>query len=134
MYGLYIQGVIYNCVVFAAMMHFSPRYKDGEDYIGEHQDNERDLDPLAPIASLSLGRTRDFVFKHESAKRKHKTRPPDTETLKIELKHGSLLVMNYPTNKHWYHSLPPRKSLLGVRVNMTFRRLKPENTRNTNKL
>ena len=77
----------------------------------------------APIASLSLGRTRDFVFKHESVKDKRKQRPAGTETLKIELKHGSLLCMNPPTNNHWYHSLPARKNLIGLRINMTFRKI-----------
>ncbi|XP_067934078.1 DNA oxidative demethylase ALKBH2-like [Watersipora subatra] len=100
------------------------RYKDGIDYMGEHQDNEKGLDPQAPIASLSLGRGRDFVFRHKSVRHRSRHRPADSDNLKIELRHGTLLVMNPPTNNHWYHSLPARKQLLGVRVNMTFRKLK----------
>lgn len=100
------------------------RYKDGRDHIGEHQDDEKDLEPDAPIASLSLGSTRDFIFRHKSVKQKLKYQPPNTDKLKIELKHGTLLVMNHPTNSHWYHSLPVRKTVVGVRINMTFRKIR----------
>lgn len=105
------------------MIDLFDRYKDGEDYMGEHRDDEKDLDPSAPIASLSLGRTRDFVFRHSSVKHK-KNQLSNTDNIKIELRPGSLLLMNYPTNKHWYHSLPKRKNRLGVRINMTFRLMK----------
>ena len=44
-------------------------------------------------------------------------------TVKLLLEHGYLLMMNPPTNKVWYHSLPPRKNCLGVRVNLTFRKM-----------
>lgn len=45
------------------------RYKNGTDYIAEHRDDEKDLDPVVPIASLSLGQARDFVFKHRDARK-----------------------------------------------------------------
>ena len=92
--------------------------------MGEHQDDEKDLELSAPIASLSLGRTRDFVFRHVSVKRKQTKPVGNTDNIKIELTSGSLLLMNYPTNLHWYHSLPKRKNLPGVRINMTFRVMK----------
>ncbi|KAG8521228.1 DNA oxidative demethylase ALKBH2, partial [Galemys pyrenaicus] len=41
------------------------------------------------------------------------------------LAHGSLLMMNPPTNTHWYHSLPVRKKILAPRVNLTFRKILP---------
>ena len=40
------------------------RYKDGRDYVGEHKDDEKDLEESYPIASVTLGATRDFYFKH----------------------------------------------------------------------
>lgn len=46
--------------------------------------------------------------------------------VKIDLQHGSLLLMNTPTNAYWYHSIPVRKSAPGVRINLTFRKLKIE--------
>ena len=101
------------------------RYQDGKDHMGEHKDDEKELIRHSPIASLSLGQARDFVFRHECARgsQSKKNKPQrDIAPVKIELQHGSLLMMNYPTNCYWYHSLPQRKKLPpGVRVNMTFR-------------
>ncbi|XP_071501292.1 DNA oxidative demethylase ALKBH2-like [Diadema antillarum] len=95
------------------------RYADGSDYMGEHRDDEKDLVATSPIASLSLGQHRDFVFRHCEARGSHAKR--NIAPVKLELEHGSLLVMNYPTNVYWYHSLPVRKRALHVRINMTFR-------------
>ncbi|XP_052832895.1 DNA oxidative demethylase ALKBH2 [Octopus bimaculoides] len=100
------------------------RYKDGNDHMGEHRDDEKDLVRLSPIASLSLGQARGFVFRHECARgsQSKKGAPKlDIDPIKIQLQHGSLLMMNYPTNVYWYHSLPQRKRLPAVRINMTFR-------------
>lgn len=99
------------------------RYKNGHDYIGEHRDNEGDLDPRSPIAALSLGQRRDFVFKHRDARGSRGTRK-DIDVVKVCLEHGSLLVLNFPTNVYWYHSLPVRKSILGTRISLTYRVMK----------
>lgn len=97
------------------------RYKDGNDHMGEHRDDERELDPLCPIASVSLGAARDFVFRHRESRGKQSRRQIDP--VKLELCHGSLLLMNPPTNTDWYHSLPARKRVLNPRINLTFRRI-----------
>jgi len=96
------------------------RYESGSDYMGEHQDNEKDLDRSMPIASLSLGQQRDFVFKHKDARGKNKSRT-DIKPITLSLQNGSLLVMHHPTNDFWYHSLPKRKKLVFPRINLTFR-------------
>uniref|UniRef100_A0A671RPE7 DNA oxidative demethylase ALKBH2 n=1 Tax=Sinocyclocheilus anshuiensis TaxID=1608454 RepID=A0A671RPE7_9TELE len=77
------------------------RYNDGHDHIGEHRDDERELDPACPIASVSLGAARDFIFRHKDARTGSSKR--QIEPVKLELAHGSLLLMNYPTNTYWYH-------------------------------
>ena len=41
------------------------RYKDGRDKMGFHKDDEKELSKDVPIASLTLGAERDFVFKHQ---------------------------------------------------------------------
>jgi alkylated DNA repair dioxygenase AlkB len=41
------------------------RYKNGQQHIGEHRDDEKDLLPDSPIASVSFGQEREFVFRHE---------------------------------------------------------------------
>ncbi|XP_026198108.1 DNA oxidative demethylase ALKBH2 [Anabas testudineus] len=97
------------------------RYKDGQDHIGEHRDDEKELDPLCPIASVSLGAARDFVCRHRDARGKQSCR--QIEPVKLKLAHGSLLLMNQPTNTFWYHSLPVRKKVLLPRINLTFRRI-----------
>lgn len=97
------------------------RYKDGSDHMGEHRDDEKDLTPGYPIASLTLGQPRDFIFKHADARGKNAKR--NIEPVKIVLEHGSLLMMKHPTNTYWYHSLPQRKKLSNVRINMTFRKM-----------
>ncbi|OCU01845.1 DNA oxidative demethylase ALKBH2 [Xenopus laevis] len=97
------------------------RYKDGNDHIGEHRDDEKELVPQSPIASVSFGAYRDFIFRHKDARCKNPVR--HIQPVKVELAHGSLLMMNYPTNVYWYHSLPVRKKVLSPRVNLTFRNI-----------
>jgi len=103
------------------------RYADGRDHMGEHKDDEEELVKGSPIASLSLGQSRDFVFRHQdarggAAKKSSKAPPP---SVKIKLESGSLLMMNSPTNDFWYHSLPKRSlsSAPDARINMTFRQM-----------
>lgn len=98
------------------------RYANGKDYIGEHRDDEKDLVVEAPIASLSLGEPRDFRLRHMECRGKFPKR--DIPPIKITLQHGSLLLMEYPTNLFWYHSLPIRKKSSGVRINLTFRKMR----------
>ncbi|CAL1616029.1 unnamed protein product [Knipowitschia caucasica] len=97
------------------------RYKDGLDHMGEHRDDEKELDPLCPIASLSFGAVRDFIFRHKDSRGKNSQQY--IEPVKLELAHGSLLLMNPPTNTYWYHSLPIRKKVTTPRINLTFRRI-----------
>ncbi|KAM9823130.1 DNA oxidative demethylase ALKBH2 isoform X1 [Syngnathus typhle] len=97
------------------------RYKDGQDHMGEHRDDEKELDPQSPIASVSLGAARDFIFRHRDARGKQSSR--HIEPVKLVLAHGSLLLMNSPTNTFWYHSLPVRRKVLLPRINLTFRRI-----------
>lgn len=99
------------------------RYKDGCDHIGEHRDDERELAPGSPIASVSFGACRDFLFRHKDSRGKRPRRT--VEAVRLQLAHGSLLLMNPPTNTHWYHSLPIRKRVLAPRVNLTFRKILP---------
>lgn len=102
------------------------RYKNGLDYIGEHRDDERELDRTAPIASLSFGQVRDFVLRHKDTrggKKRAGSQTSRTDLVKVELGHGSLLVMWPPTNSVWYHSLPVRRRAMHPRINLTFRRM-----------
>lgn len=47
--------------------------------MGEHRDNEPELDPNYPIASISFGQQRTFILKHKDARKPgkdKKTIPP----------------------------------------------------------
>jgi len=98
-------------------------YRDGNDYISWHSDNEKELGINPTIASLSLGASRIF-----------RIRRMDNHSIKydIELRHGSLLIMKGETQHHWEHTIPRRsdnklslfdKSNEIKRINLTFRKM-----------
>jgi len=91
-------------------------YRDGRDGMGWHADDEPELGPEPVIASVSLGATRRFRMRH----RRHRDR-----VLTIDLAHGSLLLMQGPTQHHWLHSVPKTSRPVGERINLTFRRILP---------
>lgn len=86
-------------------------YHEGEEGMGWHQDNEKEMVEGSSIASLSLGAVRRFAFKHATT----------NERLDIELANGSLLDMKGPIQQYWYHSLPKTKKVKQIRINLTFR-------------
>ena len=87
-------------------------YRDGQDSMGWHQDNEKELGKNPVIASVNLGETRKFSFKHLADK---------TSTTHIDLEGGSLLIMKGTTQHYWKHQLPKTKKEKGERINITFR-------------
>ena len=89
-------------------------YRTGADSMGLHSDDEKELGPHPVIASLSLGAARVFVLRHRKKKA-----PP----VKIELTHGSLLVMRGTAQAFWKHEVPKDPSASGPRINLTFRRI-----------
>jgi alkylated DNA repair dioxygenase AlkB len=85
-------------------------YRDGQDSMGWHSDNEKEMDSSC-IASVSIGAERVLKFKSRS----------DKKTLSFSLPHGSLLVMNnFQTN--WQHAIGKVKSA-SPRINFTFRKI-----------
>ncbi|WP_260261084.1 alpha-ketoglutarate-dependent dioxygenase AlkB family protein [Vibrio intestinalis] len=86
-------------------------YRNGEDSMGWHQDNEAELGRNPVIASLSLGAERKFVLKHNQT----------SEKLAYQLSSGSLLVMAGETQHFWKHALPKTKRVNTPRINLTFR-------------
>eukprot|EP01084_Bolivina_argentea_P080823 146380_1 len=108
------------------------RYKDGNDTIGFHKDDEKDLLVSSSIAGVSFGASRDIIFKHQDIvrkKKRNKDKESDPENegvrcVKLELKSGSLFVIRHPTNAYWYHSIPKRAKIKKVRVSLTYRNMK----------
>jgi len=90
------------------------RYRDGQDSVGWHSDDEVELGINPTIASLSLGATRSFRLQHKKR--------PELK-IKLELQQGSVLVMAGELQHHWRHQLPKTQKPVGERVNLTFRRI-----------
>jgi alkylated DNA repair dioxygenase AlkB len=87
-------------------------YRDGNDKMGWHSDNEKELGPNPCIASLSFGATRFFDLKHKQDK---------TKRFRFELSSGTLLVMSGSLQDYWLHQVPPQKKVKEPRINLTFR-------------
>ena len=92
-------------------------YHDGEDGMGWHSDDEKELDASSPIASLSLGAQRKFAFRHKE----------DKTTIPLYLENGSALVMRAPTQQFWKHALLKTKTIHAPRINLTFRKINSSN-------
>ena len=88
-------------------------YRDGNDSMGFHSDDEPELGREPAIASLTFGDTRTFILKH-----KHQPK-----TLKIDLSDGSLLLMSGKLQNCWRHGINKERSPRGPRINLTFRRI-----------
>jgi len=90
-------------------------YRDGQDSMGWHADDEPELGANPLIASISLGATRRFVMRRKTDHRqKHE----------LLLEHGSLLIMWGPTQHNWQHSIPKARNIASPRINLTFRQIK----------
>ena len=86
-------------------------YRNGNDSMGWHADNEKANGPEPTIASISLGTSRRFDLRHRESK----------ETIRTELTHGSLLVMSGKSQNAWLHQIPKSKRVTEPRINLTFR-------------
>ena len=87
-------------------------YRDGNDSMGWHADDEKELGENPVIASVSLGASRRFQLKHRS--------DPNLK-YQLELEHGSLLLMAGTTQHFWKHQLPKTRKPVSPRINLTFR-------------
>jgi alkylated DNA repair dioxygenase AlkB len=86
-------------------------YQNGNEGMGWHSDNERELKPNGTIASISFGAERNFSFKHNNTKQR----------IAIKLENGSLLTMEKEIQKFWKHSMPKSAKIMTPRINLTFR-------------
>jgi alkylated DNA repair dioxygenase AlkB len=103
-----ISGVSYNAVLLNL-------YRDGSDSVGWHSDYEAGLGDCPTIASLSLGATRCFQFRHRRTK----------ETITLELSEALWLVMAGETQRFWVHQVPKTTAAVERRINLTLRRMIP---------
>lgn len=88
-------------------------YRDGQDSMGWHADQEASLGRDPYIASVSLGAARRFKLRHNRT----------GESLSLLLAGGSLLLMGGSLQHHWRHCLPKTRKPVAGRVNLTFRHI-----------
>jgi len=86
-------------------------YRSGDDSVAWHADDEPELGTNPTIASVSFGATRRFDLKHRET----------GETVKTDLRSGSLLVMSGACQHKWLHQVAKTKKASDPRVNLTFR-------------
>ena len=91
-------------------------YRDGQDSMGWHSDDEAELGVNPLIASLNLGGTRRFDLRRKGQSRIEHS---------LDLQHGSLLVMRGATQHHWQHQVAKTRASCAPRLNLTFRLIKP---------
>lgn len=89
-------------------------YRDGQDSMGMHADDEKELGKNPLIASISFGATRTFIL-HRKKNIDHK--------LNIQLTHSSILLMKGGLQHHWKHGIPKQRKITEPRVNLTFRKV-----------
>jgi len=100
-------------------------YRDGNDTMRPHQDDQPVWGENPTIASLSLGETRKFIFDpvvyDEKNPRSMKT-CRNRKTVEIELHSGDFLIMKGKTQQYYKHSVPSSDTK-NPRWNITFRKV-----------
>lgn len=91
-------------------------YRNGDDYVGWHSDNEPELGERPFIASLTFGAERQFEFRHKKS----------SENGWLLLRSGTLLIMHPDFQHYWLHSVQIDKSVTEGRINLTFRKVMVE--------
>ena len=91
-------------------------YRDHNDSMGFHSDDEPELGTKPVIASLSLGEERTFILKHRTNKL--------AKPIRLKLTSGSLLLMKGATQQNYKHGIAKESHRCGPRINLTFRRIR----------
>ena len=108
-----IKGEIEKITSFKFNSVLANLYRDGNDSMGLHSDDEKELGINPVIASLSLGESRDILFKHKNIK----------TSINIPQTSGQLIVMYGQTQKYWKHEIKKTKKFKKPRINLTFRNI-----------
>ncbi len=90
-------------------------YRDNNDSMGWHSDDEKELGSSPIIAIVSFGETRKLQFKHKFNK--------EIKPMGLDLNNGSLLIMQGDSQHNWIHQIPKSKKVIGERISLTFRKI-----------
>jgi alkylated DNA repair dioxygenase AlkB len=98
-------------------------YRDGNDYIGQHSDDTRQMIPGTPIYSISLGASRKFKLAIKPKyKQSHVLTKIDEYTIVPD--HSSVLIMGGSCQQTHTHSVIKQPKITDLRINLTFRAFK----------
>jgi alkylated DNA repair dioxygenase AlkB len=111
---LFLKGAVEQCAGVEFNSVLLNWYRDGEDGLSWHADDEKELGNNPTIASANFGATRDFLVR---------CKDDPSQKLTLPLKHGTLLLMKGELQHFWEHSVPKRKGVRGSRFNLTFRQI-----------
>ena len=89
-------------------------YRDANDSVSWHADDEPDLGREPVIGSLSLGASRRFEFRKKT---------DHTDKFKSVLNSGDLVVMRGTSQQLWEHQVPKEREATEPRINLTFRQI-----------
>jgi alkylated DNA repair dioxygenase AlkB len=98
------------CIKFTSVL--LNLYRNGNDSVSWHRDNEKVLRVNPIIASVSFGATRTFKFRHI-----------DDHTLirTVALTNGMYILMKGTTQHKWEHTIPKTSREVQPRISLTFR-------------
>ncbi|HNC58789.1 MAG TPA: alpha-ketoglutarate-dependent dioxygenase AlkB [Leptospiraceae bacterium] len=88
-------------------------YRNGNDSISWHSDDETSLGTNPFVASISLGHPRLFKLRNKETK----------IVTDLCLEDGSLLFMGNNSQTLFEHCVPKTKNFCGERINLTFRKI-----------
>jgi len=87
-------------------------YRDGNDSVAWHSDNEKALGTHPTIASVTFGQVRSFDIRNKT---------DHSEKYSVRLEHGSLLLMKGDLQSNWDHRIAKSTKPMKPRLNLTFR-------------
>lgn len=87
-------------------------YRDGNDSMGWHSDDEPELGENPCVLSMNLGATRRFKLRHKIK---------EYQTVGVDLGAGDVLLMDAGCQRYWQHAIPKTQRSVGERINLTFR-------------
>ncbi len=87
-------------------------YRDGNDSVAWHSDNEDELGKHPVVASVTFGQVRSFDIRN---KKDH------SQKYSVKLEDGSYLLMKGDLQENWEHRIAKSTKPMKERVNLTFR-------------
>jgi alkylated DNA repair dioxygenase AlkB len=103
-----IAGVTFNSV----LLNY---YRNGNDSMAWHSDNEPELGYHPLVASVTFGQVRNFDIRN---KKDH------AQKFSIKLENGSYLLMKGDLQENWEHRIAKSTKPMNARINLTFRVIK----------